>query len=961
MDPVKEEFKQLIPEMLTLMMRSLQQGEETIVQEGLKAFVDVLEEHPKFLVDHMTDTVKLVTEIANATSLEEETRIIAMEIALTVAEKFPVELRKSHALKDSILLCAINMIATTDLNLDEESIKKGDVDGEVGSMGQEALDRLMRALGAKAVLPYAFSSVERFLMPSSAWELKRAGLNIIGVLSQSGGKTFFEKMQSICELVIPFVSAQEHPLVRLCATQMLGRLCYSFRDLDEEVIYACAEGEDVGEEDAVVKDKEDAQSESFQRRFSEPVVKALIGVLRSGDEWKIKEEAALATVAFCSGCTDPSLLKPYDSQLLESLFMVIKSGPMTVKVEGLTAVSAIANVIGQDFGKYYDHFMPLAKSLVAADPASFGDAEDSLTLRGKAMDCVALMGNAVSVDKFKPDANEVMDLLIHQHAALMSAQDDQDPISREYIIRACARICTKIGDPFLPYLENIIPSLIQSAAQEIEISIVDAPPTANGDTEESAPGMHMIDMHIRGVGEKRLGFNTWVAQEKQLACHMLYAYADGFGKSFHKWIIPVANVLLPELVSPVYSVRIAATCAVPCLLKSLSDALFEMDQSAANYALAQNLFEQTLLKLIEAIQSDEEDEDADIDEADDEGDAEMVLVAAEGLASILRCAFESGGRSDADVDKMLAPGYNPENLKPRFGIQLKNAEEIMGQLIGLMRGRIEKRFVARKNIESLGDKIDAQLMEDFEAAEEKTNEFMDSLSEAMGCIIKAHNADIIQPFARHCIPFADLLIQTPAVSAPLKSVALFFYDDVLEYASPQAQRFLDKGVTCMLEFAQHENRMLRQAACYGLGVAAQFGGEAFSSYVEPAAQKLLAVVEAPGARKGQNASPTDNAISSLFKICVDRLQPADAKALMQKLLSFMPLYADKLEAKIVHYFLMRQIKSNDPRFNELMPRMREVLVLAAKSQKGLDPATNEYDEGTSIITKETRQFAATLV
>ena len=448
MEPVNEEFKQLIPEMLKFMMRSLQQGEETIVQEGLKAFVDVLEEHPKFLMDHMADTVKLVTEIANATSLEEETRIIAMEIALTVAEKFPVDLRKSDDLKTAVLGCSINMIASTDLNLDAESIKKDEIDNEVGSMGQESLDRLMRYLGSKAVLPFAFSSVGQFLQPNSSWELKRAGLNIIGVLSQSGGKTFFEKMQSICELVIPFVNAQEHPLVRLCATQMLGRLCYAFRDLDEEVIYACAEGEEVGEESVTLKDKEDAQNESFQRRFSEPVAQALIGVLCSADDWKIKEEAALATVSFCSGCTDPTLLRPYDSKLLESLFGLIKSGPMTAKIEGLTAVSAIANVIGQDFGKYYDHFMPLAKSFVAAEPVSFGDVEDSLTLRGKAMDCVALMGNAVTVEKFKQDAVEVMDLLIHQHAALMQSQEDQDPISREYIIRACARICTKIGDPF---------------------------------------------------------------------------------------------------------------------------------------------------------------------------------------------------------------------------------------------------------------------------------------------------------------------------------------------------------------------------------------------------------------------------------------------------------------------------------------------------------------------------------
>ena len=63
---------------------------------------------------------------------------------------------------------------------------------------------------------------------------------------------------------------------------------------------------------------------------------------------------------------------------------------------------------GEAFIPYYSSFMPGIKSILreAAGP-------DLASLRGKAMECVGLVGEAVGVEVFAVDAMEIMQLFMN--------------------------------------------------------------------------------------------------------------------------------------------------------------------------------------------------------------------------------------------------------------------------------------------------------------------------------------------------------------------------------------------------------------------------------------------------------------------------------------------------------------------------------------------------------------------
>lgn len=70
----------------------------------------------------------------------------------------------------------------------------------------------------------------------------------------------------------------------------------------------------------------------------------------------------------------------------------------------------------------------------------------------------------------------------------------------------------------------------------------------------------------------------------------------------------------------------------------------------------------------------------------------------------------------------------------------------------------------------------------------------------------------------------------------------------------------------MLAGLSHGEAEVRQAAAYGCGVLAQFGGAAFAPACARAVPLLAALIASPHARAVENLNATENAISAVTKI-----------------------------------------------------------------------------------------------
>lgn len=70
----------------------------------------------------------------------------------------------------------------------------------------------------------------------------------------------------------------------------------------------------------------------------------------------------------------------------------------------------------------------------------------------------------------------------------------------------------------------------------------------------------------------------------------------------------------------------------------------------------------------------------------------------------------------------------------------------------------------------------------------------------------------------------------------------------------------------MLNFITHKQGEVRQAAAYGCGVLAEFGGPGFAPVCAQAIPLLVQVIQDSDSRSEANLNPTENAIAAVTKI-----------------------------------------------------------------------------------------------
>lgn len=83
---------------------------------------------------------------------------------------------------------------------------------------------------------------------------------------------------------------------------------------------------------------------------------------------------------------------------------------------------------------------------------------------------------------------------------------------------------------------------------------------------------------------------------------------------------------------------------------------------------------------------------------------------------------------------------------------------------------------------------------------------------------------------------------------------------------PACIKYQDIFLEPMLSGLQSSEAEVRQAAAYGCGVLAQFGGAQFAAACAKAVPLLAAVIAEPDARSVENLNATENAISAVAKI-----------------------------------------------------------------------------------------------
>nr|XP_043633893.1 importin-5-like [Erigeron canadensis] len=622
----------------------------------------------------------------------------------------------------------------------------------------------------------------------------------------------------------------------------------------------------------------------LQNQYHHLVLPALASAMDDFHNPRVQAHAASAVLNFSENCT-PELLQPYLDGIVGKLLVLLQNPKQMVQEGALTALASVADSSQDHFQKYYDAVMPYLKAILV-------NANDKANrmLRAKSMECISLVGMAVGKDKFKDDAKQVMDVLM----ALQGSQLETDDPTISYMLQAWARLCKCLGQDFLPYMNVVMPPLLHSAQLKPDVTITSADSDADIDESDDE------SIETITLGDKRIGIKTSVLEEKATACNMLCCYADELKEGFFPWIDQVAPTLVPLLKFYFHEeVRKAAVSAMPELLRSAKLAVENGQSQGRNESYVKQLSDYIIPALIEALHKEPETE-----------------ICSSMLDAIKECIQICGPLLD-------------EN-------QVRSIVEELKQVMTASAARRNERAERIK-----AEDFDAEEGEMLKEENEQEEELFDQVGDCLGTLLKTFKAPFL-PLFEELLPYLMPMWGNGRTSEE-KRIAICIFDDVVEHCRDAALKYYDTFLPLVLEACNDTSTDVRQAAVYGVGLCAEFGGGAFKPFVVDALSRLDAVIRRPDALHPDNVMAYDNAVSALGKICQYHRDAINAAQIVPAWLNCLPIKGDLIEAKVVHDQLCSMVERSDGELlglnHQYLPKI--VAVFADVLSAGKDLASEQ--------------------
>ncbi|GAB2266827.1 Importin-5 [Dionaea muscipula] len=853
----RDRFQDLLPSMIRTLTEALNSGQEATAQEALELLIDLAGSEPRFLRRQLVDIVGAMLQIAEASSLEEGTRHLAIEFVITLAEareRAPGMMRKLPQFIHRLFAILMNMLL--DIEDDPKWHNADTEDDDAGessnySVGQECLDRLSISLGGNTIVPVASELLPAYLA-APEWQKRHAAMICLAQIAEGCSKVMTKSLEQVVPMILNSFH-DSHPRVRWAAINAIGQL-----------------STDLGPD--------------LQTQFHSLVLPALASAMDDFQNPRVQAHAASAVLNFSESCT-PEILTPYLDGIVHKLLVLLQAGKQMVQEGALTALASVADSSQELFQKYYSSVMPYLKVILinATD-------KSNRMLRAKSMECISLVGMAVGKEKFKDDAKEVMDVLMK----LQGSQLEADDPTTSYMLQAWARLCKCLGQDFLPYMQFVMPPLLLSAQLKPDVTITSADSDADIDDSDDE------SIETITLGDKRIGIKTSVLEEKATACNMLCCYADELKEGFFPWIDQVATILVPLLKFYFHEeVRKAAVSALPELLRSAKLAIEKGQAQGRNESYLKQLTDYIIPALLEALHKEPE-----------------VDICASMLDTLNECIQISG--------QLLDEG------------QVRSIVDEIKQVITASSSRMKEREERTK-----AEDFDAEERELLKEENEQEEELFDLIGDCLGTLIKTFKASFL-PFFDELCPYLRPMWGKDK-TAEERRIAICIFDDVVEQCREAALRYYDTYLPFLLAACNDENADIRQAAVYGLGVCAEYGGSVFRPLVGEALSRLSAVIRHPNARQAENVMAYDNAVSALGKICQFHRDSINATQVVPLWLNCLPIKGDLIEAKVVHEQLCSMVERSDNEIlgpnHQYLPKI--VAVFAEVLCAGKDLATEQ--------------------
>ncbi|KAK5130814.1 hypothetical protein LTR08_001648 [Meristemomyces frigidus] len=558
-----------------------------------------------------------------------------------------------------------------------------------------------------------------------------------------------------------------------------------------------------------------------------------------------------AAAALVNFCeeAEKEILEPYLDTLLEHLMQLLQNPKRFVQEQALSTIATVADSAESTFGKWYGSLMPLLFNVLAQP-----NERELRLLRAKAMECATLIALAVGKERMGQDAITLVNALGNVQAGIT---DDDDP-QESYLLHCWGRMCRVLGQDFVPYLEAVMPPLMKLAQAKADIQLLDD--EENVAQIEQEEGWELVP--LKG---KYIGIKTSTLDDKFMAVELLTVYAQNLEKGFAAHVVEVMDtVAIPGLAFFFHDpVRVASAKCVPQLLSAYKAAYGETSQQY------NQLWNSTIEKVLEVLETEP---------------------AIETLAEMYQCFYES---VEVSGDGKLTDQH--------MAVFITSAESVLKDF----QIRVQKRLEEANERED-GEEPD----EEAQFAIEDDQTLLSDMNKAFHTIFK-HQKDTFLPHWERLLNYYDLFVSNQ--DGTQRQWALCILDDVLEFCGPASWKYHSHIVQPLISGMRDQAPANRQAACYGVGVAAHKGGEAWSDFAAGSLPILFEVTQRPNSRSDDDAFATENACASIAKILhYNSVKVPNVQDMVAHWIETLPVVNDEEAAPYAYSFLAELIDQQNP-------------------------------------------------
>ena len=432
--------------------------------------------------------------------------------------------------------------------------------------------------------------------------------------------------------------------------------------------------------------------------------------------------------------------------------------------------------------------------------------------------------------------------------------EPDDPQS-QYLLHCWGRMCRVLGPDFVPYLNSVMIPLMELAGAKADIQLLD-------DAEQISNYQQEDGWELVPLKGKVIGIKTSTLEEKHMAIELIVIYAQQLEAAFEPFVEEILEkVVLPGLAFFFHDpVRVASAKSVPVLLNSYKKAYGERSPQLAK------LWESAVEKLLEVLSAEP---------------------AIETLAEMYQCFYES-------VEVIGKNCLTSAHMAAFIEAARSTLEEYQT--------RVKIRDDEFQDI----DEGEEMSEEDMVAIEDDQN-LLSDMNKAFHTIFKNQETSFLPAWSR-LLPFYDSFI-TSRNDSTQRQWALCIMDDVLEFCGDQSWSYQNHIRQPLLTGIGDDVPANRQAACYGVGIAAQKGGVLWSDFVAECLPGLFAACRRPDAHQEDHVFATENACASIAKILqANSSKVPNAQEVVSHWLQTLPVTNDEEAAPYAYMFLAQLIE-----------------------------------------------------